>query len=37
MARVYAVPGAPIFLGRHGENYIREVVFDLRDWIHDYG
>lgn len=37
MTRTFAVYGAPILLGRQGERNTRQVVFDLNDWINDYG
>lgn len=37
MERHYAVSGAPIYLGRTGENMAREVVFDISDWVRQYG
>lgn len=36
MIRVYAVYDTPIVLGRIGEHDMREVVFDIRDWLNDY-
>lgn len=37
MVRFYAVPDTPILLGRNGENLVREIAFDISDWLGDYG
>ena len=37
MTRFYAVPGAPILLGRQGENLVREIAFDVSELVNDYG
>lgn len=37
MKRIYAKPGAALWLGRRGEDDAREVVFDLSYWKKRYG
>ena len=37
MLTIKAKPGAPIYLGRLGENETRQVVFDITKWVELYG
>ena len=37
MKTQYAVTGSPIFLGRKGEDRVREIVFNIGGWVKRYG